>query len=427
MLYATSEGDNMDLIKRFDMDKKPVKEKFYLTPLAYLLSFPTVWKRKLKVNKVNMEDVKPPYVLLCTHHAFIDFKVTTAAIYPKRANYIVAIDGFIKREKLLRNVGGICKRKFTNDTKLFKQIKYALEKLKNIVAIYPEARYSLIGTTAILPDSLAKMCKVLKHPVVMLNMHGNYLTQPVWNLKMRKVPLAADMTQIISKDEILTLSVDEINYRIHQAFQYDEYKWQKDNQIKITEKYRAEKIHKVLYQCPSCLTEHEMDSKDHRITCNHCKKTYEMDEYGELHATTGKTEFPHIPDWYEFEREQVRKEIVSGKYYFEDEVMIESLPNSKGYIPLGKGKLIHDENGFVLTGEEFGKPLKLVKEPLSLYSLHIEYDYMGKGDCIDLSTLDDTYYIYPINKKNVVTKLHFAVEELYKIKKESLRQNLVSS
>lgn len=413
----------MDQIKRFDMDKKPVKEKFYLTPLAYLLSFPSVWKRKLKINKVNMENIPTPYLLLCTHHAFMDFKVTTAAIFPKRANYIVAIDGFIKREKLLRNVGGICKRKFTNDTKLFRQIKYSLETLKYIVAVYPEARYTLIGTTAILPDSLAKMCKVLKHPVVVLNMHGNYLTQPVWNLKMRKVPLTADMTQIITKDEILTLSVKEINDRIHKAFIYDEYKWQKDNGIKITEPYRAEKIHKVLYQCPSCLDEHSMDSKGHTITCNHCKKSYEMDEYGELHAIEGKTEFPHIPDWYEFEREQVKQEILAGKYYFEDEVMIESLPNSKGYIPLGKGKLIHNEHGFVLTSDELGKPLRLVKESLSLYGLHIEYDYMGKGDCIDLSTLDDTYYIYPIHQKNVVTKLHFAVEELYKIKKAALKES----
>ncbi len=139
----------MQEIKRFDLDKKPVKERFFLTPLAYLLSFPTVWRRKLKVNKVGMKGLKPPYSLLATHHAFIDFKVTTAAIFPRRANYIVAIDGFIKREWLLRNVGAICKRKFTNDTKLFKQIKYSLETLKNIVAIYPEARYSLIGTNAI--------------------------------------------------------------------------------------------------------------------------------------------------------------------------------------------------------------------------------------------------------------------------------------
>jgi ribosomal protein L37AE/L43A len=412
----------MNQIKRFDFDMKPKKERIFLTPLAFLLSFPAVWKRHLKVNKVDMEGLKPPYILLCTHHAFQDFKVTTAAIFPHRANYIVAIDGFIGREWLLRNVGGIAKRKFTNDTKLVKQIKYSLENLKNIVAIYPEARYSLVGTTAILPDSLGKIIKLFKHPVVVLNMHGNYLSQPVWNLKPRKLNITADMTQIIKKDEIEQLSLDEINDRIQKAFVYDEYKWQFDNKVVIDEPFRAENLHKVLYQCPSCLTEHEMDSKGNKIWCNHCHKTYEMDVYGKLHATEGETEFSHIPDWYEFERNQVRKQIEEGSYQFEDDVIIDSLPNAKGYIRLGDGHLKHDVNGFVLTGTEFDQPLHLIKEPLSLYSLHIEYDYFGKGDCIDLSTLDDTYYIYPKNRKNVVTKLHFAVEELFKIEKEKLKK-----
>jgi transcription elongation factor Elf1 len=408
----------MNNIKRFDMDMLPKKEKWYLTPLAYLLSFPTVWKRKLKVNKVGVDGLKPPYILLCTHHAFIDFKVTTAAIFPYRANYIVAIDGFIKREWLLRNVGAICKRKFTNDLRLFKQIKHGLEKLKYVVAIYPEARYSLCGTTAILPDSLGKMVKVLKHPVVVLNMHGNYLSQPVWNLKERKVNLAADMTQIINKDEIETLSVDAINQRIQKAFLYDEYQWQKDNNIKINFKNRAEGLHKVLYQCPHCMKEHLMDSRLDQLFCHHCGASYTMTPLGELKANQGDTIYSHIPDWYEFQRKEVRKQIENGTYFFEDEVKIESLPNANGYIPIGNGILTHDQNGFHLKSES----VNLKKDVLSMYSLHIEYNYFNKGDCLDLSTLDDTYYLYPIHKMNVVTKLHFAVEELYKIQKAQLHK-----
>ncbi len=411
----------MDKIERFDFEKLPKKERIYLTPIAYPLSFPSVWRRRLKVTKVNMKGLKPPYILLCTHHAFLDFKVTTAAIFPKRANYIVAIDGFINREWLLRNVGAIGKRKFTNDIKLVKQIKYSLEELKNIVAIYPEARYSLIGTTAILPTSLGKMVKLLKRPVVVLNMHGNYLSQPVWNLNKRKNRLAADMTQIVTQSEIDALTVDEINDRIIDAFQYDEYQWQKDNNIRITYKNRAKNLHKVLYQCPHCLTEHEMASDKDLIWCNHCKKTYQMDVYGQLKALEGTTEFPHIPDWYEFIRTQVRKQIEDGSYRIEDDVMVESLPNSKGFIPLGKGHFVHDLNGFQLTIDT-AEPIHLVKEPLSLYALHIEYDYMSKGDCFDLSTLTDTYYIYPQNLNDVVTKLHFATEELYKINKEKVKQ-----
>jgi hypothetical protein len=85
--------------------------------------------------------------------------------------------------------------------------------------------------------------------------------------------------------------------------------------------------------------------------------------------------------------------------------------------------LIHDRSGFQLSGNFDGEEFLLEKEPLSMYSAHVEYDYLGKGaDCIDLSTLNDTYYLYPINQKNVVTKLHFGTEELYKIVNEERKK-----
>ena len=73
--------------------------------------------------------------------------------------------------------------------------------------------------------------------------------------------------------------------------------------------------------------------------------------------------------------------------------MVDSLPNAKGYIRLGPAKLTHNLNGFYLEGNFGEKNFRLSKEPLSMYSCHIEYDYLNKGDCIDLSTLEDTYYM----------------------------------
>jgi hypothetical protein len=50
----------------------------------------------------------------------------------------------------------------------------------------------------------------------------------------------------------------------------------------------------------------------------------------------------------------------------------------------------------------------------SLYSCHIEYEYLGKfGDCVDLNTLEDTWYIYPQGRDFAVTKMALATEELY--------------
>ena len=405
----------VDAMKRFDMNEPPRKTKWYLLPLAWALSFPETWQRRTKIRKHGIKDLKAPYVLLCNHNSFFDFKVATRAIFPQRANYIVAIDGFIGREKLLRDVGCFCKRKFISDIGLVKHIRYSLNTNKSICAIYPEARYAIVGTTAILPDSLGKMIKLLKMPVVTLICHGNHLSQPVWNLKKRKVHTSADMTQIITKEQIESLSIDEINEITKQAFVYDDYQYQLDNQIHIREAFRAEGLHKVLYKCPSCGDEHHMASKGHTLFCEACHKTYAMDTLGQLKATEGKTEFSHIPDWYEWEREQVRQEIIAGKYRFEAEVDIDALPNGSGYYRLGKGTLTHDQTGFKLRGQWQNESLSIDKTVLENYSVHIEYNYFGKGDGISFSLPNDTYYMFSKDKKYLVTKVHFAVEELYKI------------
>ena len=74
-------------------------------------------------------------------------------------------------------------------------------------------------------------------------------------------------------------------------------------------------------------------------------------------------------------------------------------------------------NGFKLTGEFEGKPYEVVLPASSTYGVHIEYEYLGKfGDCVDLNTIDNTYYVYPERKDFSVTKISLAVEEIYKNK-----------
>ena len=244
--------------ERFDMKADPVRTKWYLRPITYLLSMPDVWKHKNILHKEGTEGLKGPFVLLCNHNAFMDFKVATKAIYPMRANYVVAIDGFIGREKLLRDVGCICKRKFTNDTMLVKQL---IKTIKNgdVAVIYPEARYSLCGTTAVLPESLGKLCKLLKVPVAVLICHGHHVNSPFWNLHDRGVkPTEAEYKLLFTKEELAKTPVEEINRRLVDAFQYNDFAWQKEKNIRTPYKGRAEGLHKVLYQCASCGTEFKM-------------------------------------------------------------------------------------------------------------------------------------------------------------------------
>lgn len=407
--------------KTYNTSKFPIRQPLIMTGLLALVSKIAMPNVPYKIEKFGMEDLKPPYILLSNHMYFVDFQLSAMATFPHRVNNIATVDGYYRRPWLMELLGCICKRKFTTDLHLIRSIKHVLSK-GDILCMYPEARYSPIGTTAILPDSLGKLIKMSKVPVVVMLHHGNYLHTPFWNYrKKRKVPLYTTMTKVLTDEEVAEKSAEEINAVIRKAMEYDEYKWQLDNDIHITEPFRAEGLHKVLYQCPNCGQEHEMDSEGTKLFCKTCGKVWEMDELGRLHAEVGETEFPHIPDWYEWQRANVRKEIEEGRYYFEDEVDIYSLPRCWRFMKLGKGKLVHDpEKGFIVTGHYNGKDFKIERKPNSMYGLHIEYDYcyVKPEDCVDISTDKDSLYCYPMNKKNVVTKLSLATEELFRIKAE---------
>ena len=400
------------------MTKKP--ERQHPLPLVWLYVFPQLIQHRFKLRKHNMKGIKPPYLMLCNHNAFIDFRVGGRAVFPHRSNFVSAINAYVGKEWLVRAVGCICTRRYQSDPILVRQLRRVVKR-GDVAVMYPEARYTLCGTPTVLPDSLGKLVKFLKVPVVTLIGHGIHINSPFWHIGDRGVKgISADMTCILKPDEIKQLSADEINDRIHEQFNYDDFRWQKENNIRVSLPDRAEGLHKVLYQCPNCKTEYEMSSKGTRLRCDHCGKEWEMTELGELRAVEGRTEFDHIPDWYEWEREQVRREIEAGEYFFHSPVRVDLLPNADGYVDLGRATLTHDENGITLEGV-FEDEHYVVEKPVnSLYTLQIEYNYHDCGhDCIGLSTAKDSFYIYPLCDKFSVTKLSLAVEEMYKLRDDN--------
>ena len=398
----------LDQVPRFDTARPPQRQ--HLGWLIRLLSIPVLLKHRNKLTERGMEGVKAPYFLLCNHNAFMDFMVASRAIWPARANFIVAIDGFLHREWLLRFIGCICTRKFTTDLPLIRNMLRAA-KNGDVVALYPEARYSLCGTTAVIPPSVGKLAKKMKIPVVVLLCHGHHINSPFWNLVDRGVRgTEAELTCILRPEELEMLTADEIDERIRAAMVYDDYAWQKERKIRITYPKRAEGLHKVLYQCCGCGAEYHMRSRGTRLWCEKCGAGWEMTELGQLQAESGPTRFSHIPDWYEWERQNVRREVEEGRYHFTCRTHVDALPKDR-FIPIGKARLTHDMTGFTLETEREGT----VHIPAAnQYSCHIEYEYLGKyGDCIDLNTPTDTLYIYPEDCDFSVTKIALATEELY--------------
>ena len=81
------------VFKKFDMKAPPIRQRQWLRPVTWALSFPFTLSQKTKIIKKNCEGLKPPYILLCNHNGFFDFMLpagqqclTADRVYEKTGN-----------------------------------------------------------------------------------------------------------------------------------------------------------------------------------------------------------------------------------------------------------------------------------------------------------------------------------------------------
>ncbi len=398
--------------------KNPWKPLLLFRWVLQILSVPDMIFRKVKFNKIGMEKLgkKEPCMILMNHSCFLDLKIASFLFRDRPFNIVCTSDGFVGKELLMRFLGCIPTQKFVSDLGLVRDIKYAVTKNNCSVSMYPEASYTFDGTATPLPTSVGKLLKILNVPVVTVITHGAFLHDPLYNgLQHRKVDVSADVTYLLSPEEIKSMSVDEINEKLAEAFSFDNFAWQSENKVKVSEPFRADGLNRVLYKCPHCLTEGKMEGKGIKLTCHSCGKEYILDEYGKL--VSENPAFTHVPDWYTWERECVRKEIEDGTYKMEADVDIAIVMDFKSVYKVGSGHLTHNCEGFHLSGCD-GK-LDYIQPPMASYGLYADYYWYEIGDMICIGNKDYLYYCFPKNSGDIVAKTRLAAEELYKIKKNS--------
>lgn len=169
--------------------------------------------------------------------------------------------------------------------------------------MYPEGKITCDGRRGEMSPAVAKLLKLLALPVVVCCIKGCYLFRPKWAYKKRKSGgVEVHINPLFSTEEMKTLSVEEIFDKVLKAFEHDEFEWQKQNGIRITEPFRAEGLDRILYKCPHCKEEFETGSLGDTVFCSACGKQWKLSETGRLAAADGETEYESIPDWYDFQR-----------------------------------------------------------------------------------------------------------------------------
>ncbi len=413
-------------VKKMDYDevlKQPPSKK--LPPKRPLILFRTLLKclsssdlkaTNFTYTQTGMERLgkKEPALILMNHSSFIDLKIASTILYPRPFNIVCTSDGFVGKEWLMRRIGCIPTNKFVTDAQLVRDMLYALRTNKCSVLMYPEASYSFDGTATPLPESMGKCLKLLGVPVVMIRTYGAFSRDPLYNgLRLRNVDVSCNMEYVLSPEDIDNMTVDELNGKLNELFTFDNFEWQIENKVRISEPTRAEGLNRVLYKCPECLAEGSMIAKGTTISCDKCGCEYELSEYGELVRGNGKARFSTVPKWYRWERECVRDEILYNNYRLDVPVEILMMVNTDCIYDVGEGRLVHDENGFKLTG--CGGRLDYSQKPTSSYSLYSDYFWYEIGDMICIGNKKVLYYCFPKCEGDVVAKTRLAAEEMYKL------------
>ena len=398
---------------------KPKRPSRFFRQLMQRVSAPELKKVGFTCNEIHMERLEKdePCLILMNHSSFIDLKIAAVLLKDRPFHIVCTSDGFIGKSGLMQNLGCIPTNKFITDPVLVKSMVYATRNLQDSILMYPEASYSFDGTATPLPDSIGKCIKLLKIPVVMIQTYGAFLRDPLYNgLQLRDVRVSADMEYLLGREDIQKMSAAELTARIKEKFSFDNFRWQKEQQVKVEEPFRADYLNRVLYRCPCCQTEGKMLGRGITLTCQECHKSYELTEYGELKATEGETEFTSIPDWYQWQRQSVKEELAQNLYHLEVDVEIYIMRDMEALYHVGNGRLEHSTGGFHLSG--CGGKLDFAMLPSSSYSLYADYYWYELGDMICIGDSHTLYYCFPQCDQDVVAKTRLATEELYKMEKE---------
>ena len=419
-------------IKKLDFDKvmalpRPERKlprrpgMFWRCLIRFLCIFGMMGtKFSYETERMELLGKDEPCLILMNHTCFQDMEVAYRIMFPRPMNIVASNDGFIGfyglMEWLMRTIGCIPTQKFVSDVRLVKDMDYCFKTLKSSVLMYPEASYSFDGTATTMPAKMGILLKKHDVPVVMIQTFGAFGRNPLYNeLKIRRhVPITAKATLLYTREEIREKSVRELSEGIQNAFGFDNFRWQQEQGLKIHQDFRADGLHRILYKCAHCGAEGKMDGRGTGITCGSCGKRWELTELGQLQAAEGETEIAHIPDYYRWEREQVRQEILEGRYKLDVEVDIAIQVDYKAIYKVGKGRLVHDTEGFRLTGCD-GR-LDYSQKPMAHYSLYADYYWYELGDVICVGDADTHYFCFPPEGVSVA-KIRLAAEEMYKLYK----------
>lgn len=295
---------------------------------------------------------------------------------------------------LLSLMGVIPKNQFTNDRQAILKMNQVIQG-GGILSIFPHGCLSNEGRPGgFAAPSIAKLLKKFNVPVVVVKINGAYLTRPRWTKKIRKGRIEVSVNQLFTNEELRSHSIDEIYREVRNAIDFDDYRWQRKNNVTFRGKQMAEGAEFVLYKCPKCSEEFTLRSKGNKLFCLSCDNEAILNSNLFFEpAKENSIVYDGFDNWYDFQQEHLLTEINDSDFNLKTTTsVLWNEPGKYGYQYMGQGSLSLSREAVIYEGEVFNRMETLyfdMKDIIMVPFAAGEYFEIAKGPDIRRFVLDD--------------------------------------
>ena len=245
-----------------------------------------------------------PAFLLANHTNTVD-PFIIADFINRPIRYVVSDEYFRYKVSriLLRWVKGIPKTKNIPDSVTMRMLLRAIKR-GEVIGIFPEGARNWDGETIPLEDTIPRLVKKLKMPVICVKQRGSYLSWPRWTNQLRRGRIIFEFSYLFENPAIIPDDVNEIKCRIEEKLIYSELEDPRVTRYVFDIPRAAEHLELRLWLCPHCKRFFVLESKDKYLYCTACgarwrfigNGTFQLNKLGEPLAP-GARNFRRYIDW----------------------------------------------------------------------------------------------------------------------------------
>lgn len=353
--------------------KTSIKEKFsnFLIISFYVIIKPICWFYAVVFQHVRFKKngykVPKGSVLFLSNHLTNWDGIYINCMFWTRIIRCVCHDEMFKNKALawiFKNLlGEICRGKKESDFLDVLKMKRLVSRSKVSLGLYPEGDIDMFGRTLPFDTEVAKLAKLLKIPVVLTKIQGAHIRAPRWAKNPRHAHITYSMTDVISVEEVSSLSCEQLFERIYKGIANDDSLYQQSLKHKqFPTKNRANWLELGIFYCPNCGKFETLSTKNDLIYCKECGFKARYNVYSALEQVEGKLGVELVTEWDDLQKAELYKRI--DQYDGEQPFLQE------------ENLTFYRQN----AGEYFKKPLGSAS--LKVYGDRIEYSCKEERHCL---------------------------------------------